>query len=203
MADQSVFDIALAILHRSKSGGMSPLKLQKLCFYTFGWYAHLTGQRLFPEPIYAMQLGPVVGPLLSAHRGLQWFTEGELQEARQNAAIPSDPYMSDVIDAVWATYGAFSHGELIELTHEEKIWEEAWGSRQQGSARADIEQAELVRFFLSKTGADVSIYEHLPERHVSFVSASTMRRMEDEQAEPHLAFVDRMRQSVGVLSLAR
>jgi uncharacterized phage-associated protein len=74
MSVTSVFDVAAALLARHEGSPMSALKLQKLCFYTFGWYAHLTGKPLFRESFYAMQFGPVVGELLSAHAGQKEVT---------------------------------------------------------------------------------------------------------------------------------
>ena len=64
---RSVFDVSLDILKVSGQESLPTLTLQKLVFYTYGWYAHLTGSRLFEQSFYAMPKGPVVGELLTAH----------------------------------------------------------------------------------------------------------------------------------------
>lgn len=62
---RSVFDVATDILKMSGVESMDALKLQQLVYYTFGWYAHVTGRRLFDQQFYAMQHGPVVSYLLT------------------------------------------------------------------------------------------------------------------------------------------
>lgn len=62
----TVFDVAAEFTDRA-GGEIEPVKLQKLCFYAFGCFAHLTGEALIGERFYAMRYGPVVGELLSAH----------------------------------------------------------------------------------------------------------------------------------------
>ena len=49
MEQVSVFDITAALLNRAPGGELPTLKLQKLCFYVYGWYAHLTGNSCSPR----------------------------------------------------------------------------------------------------------------------------------------------------------
>jgi uncharacterized phage-associated protein len=45
---------------------MSPLKLQSLLYFAQGWHLAVHGEPLFPEPILAWRLGPVVEEVRTA-----------------------------------------------------------------------------------------------------------------------------------------
>ena len=61
MYEISVFQVAREIVQRTDEQEVNSAALQKLCFFSFSWYAHLTGRRLYPEATWATQRGPVVG----------------------------------------------------------------------------------------------------------------------------------------------
>lgn len=175
MSGTSVFDVATALIARSGRTTMSTVKLQKLCFYTFGWYAHLTGESLFSEQFYAMEKGPVVGELLSAHAGSRTVTHSTLLEQlaeRDGFKDDLGPYVERLVDAVWECYGRESAWDLVELTHAEEVWRRAWDGRPSGSKRADLPQVGIVEHFLGRS-PDVGL--HLPPSVISYLS--------DEDAE--------------------
>ncbi|MGO2811548.1 MAG: Panacea domain-containing protein [Brevibacterium aurantiacum] len=178
--EYSVFDIARALLQRAPMHSLSTVKLQKLCFYVFGWYAHQTGQALFHEPFYAMKLGPVVGELLSAHASKVSVSPEELKpqfEARGETPATLDPYLEKVVDAVWGEYGKFDQWKLVDMTHEEKIWLGAWHGRDQGSHRADMPLEEVVSYFFSRsTRVPEALY--LPDARVTSESASWIKELD-------------------------
>ena len=62
-----VNDVAAHILR--KQGGMGAMKLQKLCYYAYGYHLAWEGRRLFPEPFEAWANGPVCPALYALHRG--------------------------------------------------------------------------------------------------------------------------------------
>lgn len=145
----TVFDVAAEFTDRA-GGQIEPVKLQKLCFYAFGWFAHLTGEALFGERFYAMRYGPVVGELLSSHAKKRSVDHDLLQaqfDVRESEREHVGSYVSAVIDSVWNTYGKHDQFELAEYSHDEDVWRDAWDARQSGSLRADMFTDEVIRYF--------------------------------------------------------
>ena len=139
----TVFDVAGSLLQHARKESLSPLKLQKLAFYSFGWYGHLTGDKLFRDPFYAMAYGPVVSPLLSAHSGRQDVSKSELEEHQNRKLAVQDDYAAEVVDAIWQSYGSYSHSELIEMTHCEQPWDVAWNQkRRENAKRSDLDSSD-------------------------------------------------------------
>jgi len=195
----TVFDVAAELIQRSGGQSMSTVKLQKLCFFAFGWYAHLTGESLFPEPFYAMEHGPVVGELLSAHAGKTVVGLDRLAEQmteRDGSLTQLDPYAARVVDAVWDFYGHLSKWQLVDKTHTEDVWRQAWEGRPQGSKRGMMAQVDIIRYFVARTTRPEEHIE-LPPSAVSFLSDDDLRQIE-EQAKPCSTFVDAVRSLASV-----
>lgn len=174
----TVFDVSLALMDRAQQSEMSPLKLQKLSFFAFGWYSHLTGLDLFPETFYAMERGPVVGELLSAHAGRRTVSRDTLLtqlDERDGVQGDLEPFVERVLDAVWDHYGDSSPWELVRLTHEESVWTDAWAARPQGSKRGDLPHKDIIRHFLTLSPPpDLS----LPPSVMSFITQDDLMRIE-------------------------
>src|SRR5271154_4906780 len=47
---------------------LTPMQLQKLVYFAYGWYLAITGERLIDERVEAWQWGPVIPSLYSAFR---------------------------------------------------------------------------------------------------------------------------------------
>ena len=195
MAELSVFDVGAWFIERSGDDSIQTIKLQKLCFFAFGWYAHLTGDHLFPERFYAMEKGPVVGELLSAHAGRYSVDHDQLMTqlaARDGFQDDLPPYKRDVLEAVWDYYGRFDRWQLVELTHRELVWREAWDRRPVGSRRGNLPHHEIVHHFLQRSlRADESV--RLPPSTISFLSDQDFKQIEDAGAHSHAPFVDAIR----------
>lgn len=189
----TVFDIASEMIERS-GGSIETVKLQKLCFYTFGWYAHLTGEPLFGETFYAMPKGPVVGELLSAHAG-QRTADVEMIEAQRDAREDDreqlDAYKEALVDAVWEVYGRKSSWELVDLTHEESIWTDAWDARREDSRRSDLPRQDIVAYFLDRTPKPSEPLE-LPPAMISRESPARLADIETA-AQAHQPFIEAAR----------
>jgi uncharacterized phage-associated protein len=165
----SVFDVAHHFLSRADREELSPLKLQKLCFYGFGWYSYQTGSALFRDQFYAMEMGPVVSDLLSAHAGRRSLSLRDLQpqfEERDSLPKDFDSYTQAVLGAVWDHYGRFSASDLVDMTHEEQVWIDAWKSRPTGSKRGDMHKQDVVEHFFFRR-ATVPKALKLPDARVS------------------------------------
>lgn len=190
----SVFDVASELLQRS-GGQMETVKLQKLCFYTFGWYAHLTAEPAFGEQFYAMEKGPVVGELLSAHAGQKEVTFVMIatqRSEREEGAEGIDPYLEAVIDSVWAAYGDMSSWALVDKTHEEAVWKEAWTTRRRTSRRGDLPHEELVDYFFSSRTPEKSIRTVLPDSQITRALVTDLEKVESCSGA-HSTFVDAVR----------
>lgn len=176
----SVFDVATALIDRSGEPALNTVKLQKLCFFTFGWYAHLTGESLFPEMFYAMEKGPVVGELLSAHAGEKAVSSASLLdqfEARDETPHPLEPYASAVVDAVLSAYGQCSPWDLVTLTHQETVWQQAWTARPERSQRGSLPQTDIIDYFLRRAPHEQDPID-LPPSVISFLSAEDQARID-------------------------
>lgn len=111
-----VQDVAAYILN--KLGPMTAMKLQKLCYYAYGYHLAWEERPLFPERFQAWANGPVCKELYGKHRGRFQLQQGE---------IKGDPDALDEgeresIDLVLASYGEFGANQLSQMTHDEKPW---------------------------------------------------------------------------------
>jgi len=195
----TVFDIAAEVIRHNGGQSVSTVKLQKLCFFAFGWYAHLTGESLFPESFYAMKKGPVVGELLSAHAGkteVGMEPLAEQMDERDSALVALDPYVARVVSGVWDFYGGLSPWELVEKTHSEDVWQQSWEARPVGSQRGAMSHSDIIGYFLARTMRPDEHIE-LPPSAVSFLSDEDLRQIE-QQSQPCWAFVDAVKSMTSV-----
>lgn len=133
--------------------GVTPLKLQKLLFYSQVWFYVKKRQRLFNENIQAWVLGPVVEPVWQNFR---YMRRGDLinKNRADNSVLLSDEVV-DHLDEVWRAYGKFTGIQLVDITHEENLWVDA----RQGLADhvtsqnvISIDDSVLKDFRLTKLG---------------------------------------------------
>lgn len=189
----TVFDIAAELIERS-DGRIETVKLQKLCFYAFGWYAHLTGDPLFGETFYAMERGPVVGELLSAHAGRVSIDGQMIQDqraAREDEWEDLGVYKRAVLDAVWDAYGSRTCWQLVDMTHEETVWVQAWQARRTGTKRGDLPRDAVIDYFVDRYPKETEKLD-LPPAMISRAPYSELAKIES-QAQVHRPFVDAIR----------
>ena len=114
----NVFDVAAYIVN--KLGTISTMKLQKLVYYAQAWSLVWDEQPLFQEKVEAWANGPVVRDLFYFHRG---------QFSVSSIPIGNPDLLNDIqketVDAVLEFYGNKSAQWLIDLSHQEKPWQEA------------------------------------------------------------------------------
>ena len=113
----NVFDIAAYIVN--KLGTISTMKLQKLVYYAQAWSLVWDEKPLFQEKIEAWANGPVVRDLFYFHRG-QFFVSSI---PIGNPNLLNDT-QKETVDAVSEFYGNRSAQWLIDLSHQEKPWQE-------------------------------------------------------------------------------
>lgn len=149
-----VQDVAAYILGRQ--GPMTAMKLQKLCYYSYGYHLAWEERRLFPEPFEAWANGPVCPDLYGLHRGRFELAPGD---------VSGDPAALDVgeresVNLVLDAYGTLTAHQLSAMTHREAPWVNARARAgaaplERSSVRLDDE--EIFEFFdalISASSAD-------------------------------------------------
>lgn len=116
----TIFDVAKYIL--SKSGTMTTMKLQKLCYYSQAWNLAWQEEPLFNEEFQAWANGPVCRDLYQQHKGKFNISSGQLHKG--NIANLNQEQKAN-IDIVLRDYGDKEPYWLSELTHMEYPWKTA------------------------------------------------------------------------------
>jgi uncharacterized phage-associated protein len=147
----NVNDVAAYIL--AKAAPMSAMKLQKLCYFAYGYHLAWEDRQLFPERFEAWANGPVAYELYGQHRGRFRLDKGD---------ITGDPTALDdgereSVDVVLESMKAYTAHELSAMTHQAGPWAHA---RERAGA-ADLERSneklldeEIADFFGALVGRE-------------------------------------------------
>lgn len=128
-----------------ESERLSPMRLQKLLYYTQGWGIACLERPIFREKIKAWTYGPVVPQIFH-----QFKAHGKNGIPPEAVEVPRtmEPSELTLIQSVWATYRAYSAVSLSEMTHNEDPWKEARGSLPlEASCENEIDLDSLYRYF--------------------------------------------------------
>lgn len=102
--------------------GVTPLKLQKLLYYSQVWYIKRRNNILFNDPIKAWVFGPVVSSVWHKFK----VVKRNHQIAPYRYFYPYDFILPNSIlrhlEDVWESYGHLTGAELVDLTHSEAPW---------------------------------------------------------------------------------
>ena len=115
----NIFDTAEYILGRS--GSMSTMKLQKLCYYAQAWSLVWDDTPLFNEDFQAWANGPVCPELFFKTKGKFSVTAND--ETGGDGDLTDN--QRDTIDHVLDYYGSHDAQWLSQLTHMEDPWNDA------------------------------------------------------------------------------
>lgn len=137
----SVKDVAAYILQ--KSGPMTAMKLQKLCYYSQAWHLVWEEKPLFGDRIEAWANGPVAPTLYQVHRGK--FIVREEDIPGEPEALDQDE--SESVDIILGHYGKFSAQHLSDQTHSERPWIDAMKGKEWGNDV--ISHAAMAEFYSS------------------------------------------------------
>lgn len=124
MAKTTALAVANFIIAKGREEGIPirHLRLQKLVYFCFAWYAGNKGEPLFDEDIEAWQLGPVVrdlyvefkdygsAPITKPGTALDWATF-----ETTTPKVPDD--LADDLLSVWESYKNKRDAWLVEATH--------------------------------------------------------------------------------------
>lgn len=151
-----VQDVAAYIL--CKQGGMTAMKLQKLCYYAYGYHLAWEERPLFPERFEAWANGPVCRELYELHRGRLQLRRGDIKNGLPDEL---DPGEQESVDLVLDAYGGLTAHQLSTLTHREAPWVRA----RLRAAAEPLERSsepllddDIFEFFDAVTSADADAY---------------------------------------------
>jgi uncharacterized phage-associated protein len=151
-----VQDVAAYILQ--KQGSITAMKLQKLCYFAYGYHLAWEERQLFPERFEAWANGPVCPELYAMHR-----REFRLdQESIKGNPGALDRGEAESVDLVLQAYGRFSAHQLSAMTHHAGPWVLA---RARDNAEAlerssePLTDTEIFEFFDALTSADADEQE--------------------------------------------
>lgn len=146
-----VQDVAAYILERL--GPMSAMKLQKLCYFSYGYHLAWEERPLFPERFQAWANGPVCPPLYVLHRGCFTLRPGDVKGDIDGI----DPGERESVDLVLGAYKNFSAHQLSAMTHSGGPWVKARQRADAGPLDRSTEEltdVDIFEFFDALTSAD-------------------------------------------------
>ena len=139
----NIFDTAKYILERS--GSMSTMKLQKLCYYSQAWSLVWDDSPLFEEDFQAWENGPVCPELFFKTQGKYKVSASD--ETGGNGDLSDN--QKDTIDRVLAHYGGHDAQWLSQLTHMEDPWIKAREGMPAGARCTNIITKESMALYYS------------------------------------------------------
>ena len=125
---------------------MTPKKLQKLCYYAYGWYLAIEKEPLFQNKFEAWIHGPVDPGLYTEYKEYGW------NEIEKENSVPNDilevPEIMEFLDEVYSSYGHLDGNQLEYLTHREDPWKKAReGLKPYEPSNNDISDDSIMEFF--------------------------------------------------------
>ena len=127
MSKQSVKAVANKLLELAEQENIpvTPMKLQKLLYYTYGWHLGLFNTEIFPDAIEAWDWGPVVHEIFDEFRdfGNEPITRRaqdiifDDENLKVGQPILTSTDIIQTVDRVWDVYKAFTAIQLSNMTH--------------------------------------------------------------------------------------
>jgi uncharacterized phage-associated protein len=118
----SIFDVAKYFLHKllyEDESSITPLKLQKLCYYAQAWSLVWDNDKLFDEDFQAWAHGPANPDLYDMYRG---YGSREIPIPNEIDLSVFTKEQMETMDIVWNEYGIYDGKYLERLTHQEDPW---------------------------------------------------------------------------------
>lgn len=102
---------------------LTPLKLQKLLYLAQGWSYVWDDKPLFSDDFVAWQYGPVNERV---YEEFKKYGRSEIPEIEGRDNI-SDIDAKETLESIWIEYGKKPAYDLVELTHQQQPWSDAYG----------------------------------------------------------------------------
>lgn len=144
--------VSIIIIHHREVflDSLTPMKLQKLCYYVQAIYmATHNGEPLFEEDFQAWTYGPVITALYQEYKDYGWRS---IQEEFELPEI--EPEKLESIKQIVEAYGGYDGAALVTMTHREYPWLEARkGLSETEGSNALISKDSMKSFFERKLAA--------------------------------------------------
>ncbi|MFW2515839.1 Panacea domain-containing protein [Aliarcobacter butzleri] len=129
--------------HRNKyDESISPMKLQKLCYYAQGFFMALENKTLFENDFQAWQHGPVIKDLYMEYKDYGWKQIDKtinLSDYEENKE--EDIFLMEIVNS----FGSYDGSTLSLMTHNETPWIKARGNLQENEASTEIITKDSIR----------------------------------------------------------
>ena len=124
-------DVAKYFLHKANIGGdlITNLRLQKLLYYAQAWYLVNFDRPLFSDEIKAWRFGPVIESVYHKfkkfrHTAIIYKSNGEIEKIFSTTDL-------DFLNEFYNIYIDYSANALLQMSHNEAPWKEAYESPSQ------------------------------------------------------------------------
>lgn len=135
--------------------GLTPLKMQKLLYYSQAWSLVLRRQKLFDDDFQAWVHGPAIPRVWQSFREFD-FSEKHPDITEQDFTQVLAKDEIELLDSVWAVYGKFDGKYLEALTHAETPWLEARKDLEQSDPSQNIITTESMSEYYGKRLSEAS-----------------------------------------------
>lgn len=148
----TIFDVANYFIKKSNSdeeSSITPLKLQKLCYYAQAWSLVWDNKELFKEEFEAWVHGPANYDLFKKY---QQSTRNSIIEKVDNdfdEGIFNEEQI-ETLDVIWNEYGKYTGTYLEQLTHQEEPWKTTRGKLEPGMGCNRVIPKDLIKEFYLK-----------------------------------------------------
>lgn len=143
----SAIDIASFFIKK----GVTPLKLQKLLYYTQVWYFVKKKQYLIQDSFQAWIYGPVVYNVWDNFRFIR-RSDNIPQKKAKDIDLSN---IQDHLSEIWNAYGHLKGSTLVDLTHNELPWKlsrKGLLTNQPSNNQIVIDKSTVKDFYLTKDG---------------------------------------------------
>lgn len=148
----NIFDVANYFISKSRNkleNPMTPLKLQKLCYYAQAWSLVWDKKELFSDDFQAWVHGPANYKI---YKKYDYVTkDGIIKKVDHGFRIEIfTKEQIETLEEIWTAYGKYSGDYLEQLTHQERPWKETRGNLPPGMGCDRIITKKLMKEFYSK-----------------------------------------------------
>jgi len=152
----TIFDVANYFIKKSNNeeeNTMTPLKLQKLCYYAQAWSLVWDDKPLFKDEFQAWVHGPANYSLFKKYDVGRNSTIQEV-DCGFRLRIFNEEQL-ETLNAVWEAYGKFTGKYLEQLTHQEDPWKKTRGTLPPGMGSNRVIKKNLMKeYYLKEYGEE-------------------------------------------------
>lgn len=103
--------------------GITNLKLQKVLYFAQAYFLAKLDRPLFTDRIEAWAYGPVIPTVYRKYRANK---SNPLIDEEDKSTITDED--KKVLERIWETFGGYSAGKLVDITHGHTPWKDAYKS---------------------------------------------------------------------------